>query len=122
MIQVIRNCRPAAQLRLVCCSCLLKESNVDSRCQPFLARRGPVVHCATKSNETSVVICVDEFPLIHDVNPSQLGEAQWCISPIQRREALLREALLSARRGPVVHRVTKFPLRWQRMLSMHMLW
>ena len=38
--------------------------------------------------------------LIHDVNPSQLGEAQWCISPI------LREALLSARRGPVVHRAT----------------
>ena len=22
--------------------------------------------------------------LIHDVNPSQLGEAQWCISPIYR--------------------------------------
>ena len=33
--------------------------------------------------------------LIHDVNSSQLGEAQW-----------LREALLSARRGPVVHRAT----------------
>ena len=32
--------------------------------------------------------------LIHDVNPSQLGEAQWCISPI----SWLREY---ARRGPV---------------------
>ena len=40
--------------------------------------------------------------MIHDVNPSQLGEAQWCISPI----SWLREALLAARRGPVVHRAT----------------
>ena len=37
--------------------------------------------------------------LIHDVNPSQLGEAQW-----------LREALLTARRGPVVHRATTLGL------------
>ena len=50
---------------------------------------------------TMVVGKVDKL-LIHDVNPSQLGEAQWCISPI----SWLREALLAARRGPVVHRAT----------------
>ena len=33
--------------------------------------------------------------LIHDVDLSQLGEAQWCISPISTSS----EALLDARRG-----------------------
>ena len=30
-------------------------------------------------NPFSSIACPE---LIHDVNPSQLGEAQWCISPI----------------------------------------
>ena len=47
--------------------------------------------------------------LIHDVNPSQLGEAQCGAFRRSSKADLvwLREALLAARRGPVVHRATR---------------
>ena len=58
----------------------------------------------------------NHLDMIHDVNPSQLGEAQYSSAFCRSSEVLVARSiklyLLAAWRGPVVHRATSTTLQY----------